>query len=134
MSKLIRQLRDNRRWGGRASRLRPAIHMPRWASRLTLIVTATKVERLQEISFEDACAEGMPDFVTFLAAVGETVEARERENAADCARRLQWPQRWFADVWRDLHGAGSWDSNPEVVALTFTVHKRNIDALASAVA
>jgi len=39
---------------------RPPIHMPRRASRLTLTVTATRIERLQEISDEDAIAEGLP--------------------------------------------------------------------------
>ena len=38
---------------------RPSIHMPRWASRLTLIVEAVKIERLQDISHKDAEAEGV---------------------------------------------------------------------------
>ena len=80
-----------------------SIHMPRWASRLTLVVTATKIERVQEIS-------------------GSDVEAEGASNCVD-------DPMWFPCLWDSLHGKGSWDANPEVVALTFEVHHRNIDAM-----
>lgn len=96
---------------------KPSIHMPRQASRLTLIVTATKIERLQDISEEDARAEGAlsADFAT------------GRECALDPG--LGSYRLHFADLWRSLHGAESWNANPEVVALTFTVHQANIDQM-----
>jgi hypothetical protein len=90
---------------------RSPIHMPRWASRLTLTVTDVRVQRLQEISEADACAEGARE------AYGEPFD----EGSAVTDRRR------FQLLWNHLHGPGAWDTNPEVVALTFTVTKGNID-------
>lgn len=84
----------------------PSIHMPRWASRLTLVVTETRRERLQEISSVDAEGEGVR-----------------------CDMSIRGFRDHFAALWDRIHGAGAWDDNPEIIALTFTVHQRNIDAL-----
>lgn len=94
---------------------RPAIHMPRWASRLTLEVTGVKVERLQEISETDALAEG----------ISVTGFWRESEPASIC----------FSLLWDSINAkrpGASWEDNPWVVGLTFRVHKTNVDAFLSA--
>lgn len=83
--------------------------MPRWASRLTLLVTDVRVQRLQDITNPDAVAEG-----------GDVIEAGMHME-------MGTPRRWFADLWESLHGAGSWDQNPMVVAVSFENQKRNID-------
>lgn len=90
----------------------PSIHMPRWASRLTLIVTATKIERLQEISEADAEAEGVE-------LSGEIRGARFWHASHRAA---------FRALWSILHGPDAWDANPEVVALSFRVVRANIDS------
>lgn len=109
---------------GYVTKLLPSIHMPRWASRLTLLVTGVKVERLQEISNADAQAEGIveddgsePDiwYVPGAAAAGWKIQMASR------------PAPVFKSLWIALHGEESWASNPEVVALTFRVIKSNID-------
>ncbi len=38
------------------------------------------------------------------------------------------PREAFKDLWNSLHGPDAWDANPWVVAVTFTVEQRNIDA------
>lgn len=94
---------------------RSPLHCARKDSRITLIVTATKIERLQDISEADAIAEGCP------GCLGPNPDFPDEWDPA--------PQEEFRDLWRRLHGADAWDENPEVVALTFTVHKQNIDTL-----
>jgi hypothetical protein len=115
-------------WERSKPRWKPSIHMPRWASRLTLIVESVKVERLQEISYEDARAEGVVDYVGFCEATSVGHLNIAGETADDTARRLHWPQRAFSDLWRTINGADSWEANPWVAAISFRVVKANIDA------
>lgn len=77
---------------------RPSIHMPRAASRITLEITGVLVERLQEISRGDAMAEGCP-FPNM--AQGDD------------------PRKWYAELWEQINGPGSWDANPWVWVLEF---------------
>lgn len=91
-------------------RWRVSIHMPRWASRLTLTVTDVRVERLQAITPADAIAEGIAP-----AANHMTIDC----DTAD-------PRVAFAALWQSINGDGAWQANPWVVALTFTVGHRNI--------
>lgn len=100
-------------------RWQPSIHMPRWASRLTLTVTNVRVQRLQDICEEDAEHEGA-------ARLAMDEDGKFYEVAAGSYRC------GFAGLWDHLHGASAWDSNPHLVALTFTVGRGNIDALAAA--
>ncbi|TAI67622.1 hypothetical protein CWO89_02055 [Bradyrhizobium sp. Leo170] len=108
-------------WAGRR---RASMHMPRWASRLTLIVTAVKIEPLQDISDEDIVAEGAK-------------EAFSQETAAipGPAAYMAWQEKAFyawRDLWVSINGQDSWNDNPEVVAISFEVIKANIDAIARA--
>jgi hypothetical protein len=100
----------------------PSIHMPRWASRLTLIVTATKIERLQEISARDCLAEGIPP-ITDESYWRPPIPPEPNLPAIYCGA--------FARLWADIHGPESWDANPEVVAITFRVARANIDSAES---
>jgi hypothetical protein len=93
-------------WGDWTKR-RPSIHMPRWASRLMLTVTDVRAHRLQEIENRDCVAEG-------LHPVGW-------EHGPNVLRDE------YRDLWNSLHGPCAWDANPWVVAVSFTVERKNID-------
>ncbi len=97
-------------------KLRPGIHMPRWVCRLVLEVTSVRVERLQSISYEDARAEGAFDPRLF---VGDERREPGVESYEELARRLQWPQRAFRELWSSINGASSWDANPWVWVVEF---------------
>ena len=86
---------------------RPSIHMPRWASRITLEVTGVRVERLQDISEADAVAEGCKPIRPELVQDGLIV--RPGRSAVE----------EFRLVWEQIHGGGSWEKNPFVWVVTF---------------
>ncbi|MEO1951476.1 hypothetical protein [Thioclava sp.] len=94
-------------------RKHPSIHMPRWASRLTLIVEDVRVQRLQEISDGDAMAEGCHGGHGSIPGYGYSAT----------------PVEHFRSLWNSINGAGAWDANPWVVAVTFRTVHANIDAL-----
>jgi hypothetical protein len=92
-------------------RLRSPIHMPRWASRLTLTVTDVRVQGVQEIAEADAVAEGVTPYMPCCPD--------DTTPAADA----------FMDLWNSLHGPEAWDANPWVWVKTFTVQHGNIDSI-----
>jgi hypothetical protein len=94
---------------------RPSIHMPRWASRITLEVTGVRMERVQDISHDDALAEGVQDFASTL----DDQPHPSGESPEQASRRLQWPQRQFRTLWESINGAESWDINPWVWVVEF---------------
>lgn len=90
-------------WG----RWRPSLYMPRWASRITLEVTGVRVERLQDISEEDARAEGV-----FAAGFGTWLKEAERQSGDG--------RYMFRSLWDSINGERApWSSNPWVWAVSF---------------
>jgi hypothetical protein len=80
---------------------KPSIHMPRWASRITLEITGVRVERLQEISEDDAEAEGAGfEYCEILQCSGSY-------------------RGGYANLWERINGDGTWDSNPWVWVVSF---------------
>lgn len=99
---------------------KPGIHMPRWASRLTLTVTDVRVERLQDISEADARAEGIVKVGRFFGLADADWDAASTESSVDS----------YAALWESINGPGAWEANPWVAAYTFIVHHSNIDQMA----
>ncbi|EAA7489358.1 hypothetical protein FZF39_003427 [Salmonella enterica] len=78
----------------------PSIHMPRWASRITLEITDVRVERLRGLSEEDAKSEGI------IPSAGGVLPGWEyRIN--------------FRDLWMDIYGTDNWEANPWVWVIEF---------------
>ncbi|QKN14757.1 hypothetical protein HR059_09865 [Sinorhizobium meliloti WSM1022] len=115
------------------SRWRPSIFMRRQDSRITLIVTDVRVERLQDISEEDAIAEGVErlhsGFYPYGIATFMTTFVDGREVPAQCCTNARDS---YQLLWDHINGRGAWDANPFVAAYTFTVIKQNIDQIARA--
>lgn len=93
----------------------PSIFMPRWASRITLDVTAVRIERLQDISEADAIAEG----VVKVREHCYVIRGVDYDLSGLCHSSPITP---YAKLWDTLNGgkAGkAWDDNPWVVVTEF---------------
>lgn len=97
-------------------RWRPSIHMPRWASRITLEITGVRVERLNDISEADAIAEGIkPSSGNIKGWVCPLVDCK----AGQLAIRVQDPRSAYGGLWEIINGPGSWAANPWVWVVEF---------------
>lgn len=83
---------------------RPSIHMPRWASRITLEVTGVRVERLHAIAGRDVLAEGVDN---------------GKSNPAQGERWENMQRMAFEALWSEINGAESWKANPWVWVVSF---------------
>lgn len=95
---------------------KPSIHMPRWASRITLEITAVRVERLQDISEEDAKAEGVGSAVWFAA---KGVPEAEWESLGEHGAHQASHINSFATLWESIYGEESWQANSWVWVIEF---------------
>ena len=86
---------------------RPSIHMPRWASRITLRITDVRVERLQDITQKDAIAEGAPESHSSIDRISRHFGYQD------------FSRSWFAQTWEKINGPGAWDANPWVWVIAF---------------
>lgn len=106
-----------------AGRFRQGMHMPRRASRITLTVTDVRVQRIKEISRDDAMAEG-------ITRVGGGMLRWEKWSAGIEGMHGFSPEAAYALLWNHINGPGAWDANPWVAAYAFAVELGNIDTLA----
>lgn len=109
----------------------PSIYMPRWASRITLEVTGVGIERLQDITEEDARSEGVrrdSSHGEALLNIGDKYHAgmyveprREDETLSEWGKRVWTFRNHFAALWDSINakrGYG-WDKNPWVWVIEF---------------
>lgn len=102
---------------------KPSIHMPRWASRITLGITGVRVERLQAITAADAVAEGIDD--TWRANLWPLTWDHGPHEFLPAGVKPDWAtpdQRavaWYAALWAGINGKESWDANPWVWVVVF---------------
>lgn len=91
----------------------PAIHMPRWASRINLLITGVRVERLNDISDADAMSEGI-----------DADRLAESQDHYDCIADHNMTGRptakgYFSSLWQSIYGEENWEANPWVWVINF---------------
>lgn len=118
----------------------PSIHMPRWASRITLEITGVRVERLQDINEADARSEGVEPLFTEVEIemapdcymepmpyknylwhgnIGRSITAKQSDEWAYQFSDYKSALDSFSSLWESINGPGSWDANPWVWVIEF---------------
>lgn len=107
---------------------RPSIFMPRWASRLQLLIKNITAERLQDITKEDAIAEGIRFMYRDLGMVPCSWYEVPGLIGTDAygihdVRRVKEPVDGFRELWDSINSGYAWNTNPWVWKLEFEVIK-----------
>jgi len=92
---------------------KPSIHMPKEACRLFLRVKSVRVERLQDISEQDAISEGIQQSTIGFKNYDKNYPVAEFIGGGTSATRS------FKSLWQSINGAESWDANPWVWVVEF---------------
>lgn len=92
----------------------PSIHLPKWCSRIWLEVTDVRVERLHDITEEDAIAEGIEKQYS-------EPEIFKPYNEKVLQPPVESPEEIFQELWETINGKESWDVNPWVWVISFKV-------------
>lgn len=114
-------------WAKPHLRLRPSIHMPKWASRLTLRVTSYGIERLHEITEAGAVAEGIERLKSGRGFYDPTMS----KGAVHVGHYLPSACAAYSELWNSINGDGAWDLNPWVSVTKFEVIHQNISEVSA---
>lgn len=111
--------RDDRNAFGR---LRAGMHLPKALTRATVQITETRVERLQDITEQDAIAEGIEE-------TGLGGSDRWRNYTPDEFLSVGWlyPSNSYSTLWNHINGAGAWQANPWIAVYRFRFFPKNIN-------
>jgi hypothetical protein len=97
---------------------RPSIFMPRWVSRITLEITEVRVERVQQISQEDAVEEG----VIFMGGIADNYEDAPWCASLKDQEPYKYPSAAYGRLWDSINGKKyPWSTNPFVWCISFKV-------------
>lgn len=100
-------------WYDLHTRMRPSIHAPRWTSRIQLHITGIRIERLHDISEEDAKAEGTDGLHDSLCWNEKWLPETWDNNDVGSSKFV------FATLWQSINGPGSWAKNEWVWVIEF---------------
>lgn len=96
---------------------KPSLHMPRWACRTVLEITEVRVERLNEISEEDAKAEGVEPIQKTASHCHQFYKSYRLTGDGSLCERTAHDA--YMTLWESIHGKGSWALNPYVWVISF---------------